>query len=207
MCDMTFIITRYAWQEQVFYGGDVKGESAMKTFNDIGTSVVHTFQVTFQLHVLKKCFLLNESQQINNDGPWKAPHVEVDIDWPHQVGNDKPLGKWLLYLEGVPIVESTSGGECTISKELVNPLKLKAHEDAASLTASSLQQDRVFNKRTNKSHTFAMEYREKSSTEKKPTGDENILNRVRRDRSMIIRADKLVDVDGKKTNTVTMVIK
>lgn len=148
--------------------------------------------------------------KINNDGPWKAPHVEVDIDWPHQVGNDKPLGKWLLYLEEKPSVESTSGGECTISENLVNPLNLKAHAEAASLTAPVMLQDPAFIKRSNKSHTFAMEYREKSSSsfssnEKKSSSDEILLNRVRRDRSMIIRADKLVDVDGKKTNTVTMV--
>lgn len=110
----------------------------------------------------------------------------------------------------MPVVESTSSGECTVSKELVNPLKLKAHAEAASLTSPVMLQDPAFIKRSNKSHTFAMEYREKSSssfssTEKKASNEENVLNRVRRDRSMIIRADKLVDVDGKKTNTVTMV--
>lgn len=31
--------------EQVFYGGEVKGESAMTYFDDIGTRVVHTYQV------------------------------------------------------------------------------------------------------------------------------------------------------------------
>lgn len=68
-------------------------------------------------------------------------------------------------------------------------------------------QDPAFLKRSNKSYTFAMEHREKSSFSsfEKKSSDENVLNRVRRDRSMIIRADKLVDVDGKKTNTVTMV--
>lgn len=29
----------------MFYGGEVKGESAMEYFDDIGTRVVHTYQV------------------------------------------------------------------------------------------------------------------------------------------------------------------
>lgn len=39
---MTF---RAARPEQVFYGGEVKGESAMTYFDDIGTRVIHTYQV------------------------------------------------------------------------------------------------------------------------------------------------------------------
>lgn len=31
--------------EQVFYGGEVKGESAMTYFDDVGTRIVHTYQV------------------------------------------------------------------------------------------------------------------------------------------------------------------
>lgn len=64
-------------------------------------------------------------------------------------------------------------------------------------------------KRPNKTHSI-IEYREKLSSfssEKKPSNDEtsSSLNRVRRDRSMIIRAEKLTDKDGKKTNIVSMV--
>lgn len=150
-------------------------------------------------------------KQVNNDGPWRAPYVEVDIDWPHQVGNDKPLGKWLLYLEELPIVEGN--GECTVSEKLVNPLNLKIKEQPASMMAPALMADPALlrTNRINKSHSF-VEYREKmsqseksSSSEKKSSNDENVLNRVRRDRSMIIRAEKLIDKDGKKTNIVSMV--
>lgn len=133
--------------------------------------------------------------------------MEVDIDWPHQVENDKTLGKWLLYLEEVPIVDSTTGGSCTISKDLVNPLKLKAFDEPSSLTAPATLQDPNFLRRSNKSHTFTRDKSSFSSAEKKSPSEENVLNRVRRDRSMIIRADKLIDADGKKTNTVTMVRK
>lgn len=147
-------------------------------------------------------------QQINNDGPWRAPYVEVDIDWPHQVGNDKPLGKWLLYLEELPIVEGTGGGECTVAEHLINPLKLKIREQPANFMAPALTQDPALMKRPNRTHSFA-EYREKSSSsfslsEKKSSNEETVLNRIRRDRSMIIRAEKLVDEDGKK-DIVSMV--
>lgn len=147
--------------------------------------------------------------QINNLGPWRAPYVEVDIDWPHQVGNDKPQGKWLLYLEELPIVEGTGGGDCTVAGHGVNPLNLKIKEPASSFMAPALMQDPALMKRINKSHMFATEYREKSSSafseEKKTESGEVTLNRVRRDHSMIIRAEKLVDKDGKKTNIVSMV--
>lgn len=147
--------------------------------------------------------------QINNDGPWRAPFVEVDIDWPHQVGNDKPLGKWLLYLEDLPIVEGTGGGECTVSDRLVNPLNIKAKESSSISMAAAMIEDPALMKRHNKSVAFT-EYREKSASsfssyEKKTSSEENVLNRIRRDRSMIIRAEKLIDKDGKKSNIVSMV--
>ena len=33
--------------EQSFYGGEIKGESAMEYLDDIGSSVVHTYQVIY----------------------------------------------------------------------------------------------------------------------------------------------------------------
>lgn len=144
--------------------------------------------------------------QINNLGPWRAPYVEVDIDWPHQVGNDKPQGKWLLYLESIPIVEGS--GECTVADRQVNPLDLKIKEpEMASFMAASLREDPALMKR-NKSHSYSVEYSEKSShsvSSEKIAKEENLLNRIKRDRSMIIRAEKLTDNDGKKTNIVSMV--
>lgn len=125
------------------------------------------------------------------------------------MGNDKPLGKWLLYLEDLPIVEGTGGGECTVSDRLINPLKIKMKESITSFMAPALTQDPALIKRPNKSFAFTG-YREKatssfSSYEKKSSSEENVLNRVRRDRSMIIRAEKLIDQDGKKSNIVSMV--
>jgi hypothetical protein len=64
---------RFARPPQVFYGGEIKGESAMKDLDDIGTSVIHTFQVY-------------------NDGPWRSPYVEVFI------GNLKNLMNFILLI-------------------------------------------------------------------------------------------------------------
>ncbi|CAH0585673.1 unnamed protein product [Chrysodeixis includens] len=99
------LIKGVARPEQVFYGGEIKGESAMTYFDDIGTRVVHTYQVF-------------------NEGPWHVSSVQVVIQWPHQLASDGPQGKWLLYPEDVPTVdgEADQNGEC-FARE-INPLNL-----------------------------------------------------------------------------------
>lgn len=77
---------RLARPELVLYGGLVKGESAMKYKDEIGSRVLHTYQVY-------------------NEGPWKVSNLEILVDWPFQVANDKPIGKWLLYMEEKPYIE------------------------------------------------------------------------------------------------------
>ncbi|KAG5684851.1 hypothetical protein PVAND_014061 [Polypedilum vanderplanki] len=177
-------IEGYARPQQVFYGGEIKGESAMNHLEDIGSLVIHTFQVY-------------------NHGPWRAPYVEVDIDWPHQVGNDKEQGKWLLYLEDFPIIEGAQGSCTNLS---INPLNLSKKPSTQKL-AALIEEPALMRRPSNKSITFAA-YKQKisidSSSHEKQTSDNGALNRVKRDRAMIIRAEKLTDSDGKKTNIVTM---
>lgn len=170
-----------AEREQSFYGGEVKGESAMKYLDDIGPIVQHTFQ-------------------IYNAGPWRAPYVEVFILWPHQVANDKPQGKWLLYLEDKPIVEGAGGGECDARGEVFNPLKLLQRAQPAELRMASEEGMARFSRftiRQNENKTMNVIGSKSEST--------RTLNRVRRDRSMVIRAERLVDKEGKKTDIVNMV--
>ena len=146
--------------------------------------------------------------QIYNSGPWKAPHVEVFIDWPYQVGNDKPLGKWLLYLEEIPFIEGAGGGVCSLvdSSNSINPLGLTRKPlDSVGMLSAPLMDEPALLRRSNKSYNFAINQKS-SSYEEKHSSESTVLNRVKRDRAMIIRADKLVDSDGKKTNIVTMVI-
>jgi hypothetical protein len=86
------------------YGGEVRGESAIKYLDEIGTRIDHVYQV-------------------GNDGPSTASRLSILIDWPIQVENGKDQGKWLLYLIDQPVVEGD--GECVLQSDFINPLKLK----------------------------------------------------------------------------------
>lgn len=60
--------------------------------DDVGSRVVHTYQAY-------------------NAGPWRLRDLEVHIKWPFQVANNKPQGKWLLYLDDNPVVEGKSSAK------------------------------------------------------------------------------------------------
>lgn len=72
--------------EQVFYGGEVVGESAIEYLEQIGMEVTHKYN-------------------IDNGGPWRVDEFQVEVEWPHQVENGKEKGKWLLYMTEPPIVD------------------------------------------------------------------------------------------------------
>lgn len=72
--------------EQVFYGGEVVGESAIKHFDQIGHEVTHKYVV-------------------DNAGPWRVDELQVEVLWPYQVENGKEKGKWLLYMTEHPMVD------------------------------------------------------------------------------------------------------
>lgn len=90
--------------KEVTYSGVIKGETAMHSLSDIGNKVVHTYEVI-------------------NDGPSRASHFNLEIRWPHQVGNNNSWaeGKWLLYMERVEII---GDGECFVPSDAVNVLNL-----------------------------------------------------------------------------------
>ncbi|XP_046412841.1 integrin alpha-PS1 isoform X1 [Neodiprion fabricii] len=93
--------------QRTYYGGLVIGESAIKHLHEVGPKVSHVYEVF-------------------NEGPWKVNIVEVHISWPYEVANDKPHGKWLLYLEELPTVQASGGGQCSLPYEHdVNPLGLQ----------------------------------------------------------------------------------
>lgn len=175
------------WQlpEQSFYGGDVRGESAMDYIEDVGTAVQHTYQ-------------------IYNDGPWRVPYLNVKIKWPHQVANDKDKGKWLLYLADKIVIEGVTG-EC--STDGINPLNLPKRPNLLLDFAgepAELMDYRSYIAKFNKSQAVLAESSEKRPKKSKESSG-RILNRVRRDHAVIIRAERLVDKDGKKADIVTMV--
>ena len=58
----------------------------MNFMDEIGSRILHTYQVF-------------------NKGPWRVGTVDIHFEWPFQVANNKPQGKWLLYMEDIPTVE------------------------------------------------------------------------------------------------------
>lgn len=93
--------------DQIWYGGLVRAESAMRIMSDIGSKLTHTFQVT-------------------NDGPWHVEDFNVLIEWPQRlVTSTQPLGKRLLYLAEAPEVTPPGLGECFVNPKYINALGLR----------------------------------------------------------------------------------
>lgn len=95
----------------LLYGGEIIGESQMKHLEDIGSRVTHKYQ-------------------IDNNGNWDLNDLRVSIRWPIQVspgpGVTNRPGKWLLYLESVPVVSGIGiKGYCAVlDMTKVNELNL-----------------------------------------------------------------------------------
>ncbi|XP_044728247.1 integrin alpha-PS1 isoform X2 [Chrysoperla carnea] len=154
-----------ATRTNIIYGGEIKGESAMKYGDDVGSNVTHLYQVV-------------------NNGPWKVAQLTVEVFWPYQVANNKPQGKWLLYLEKPPIVEATNGGggECYLTGDQINPLNLTSHPGA---------QEAPLNLRMGSMYSNYQQYQPQR-------------RRTRRDTEVIIKSHKITDKDGFKREVVTM---
>jgi len=99
--------------EKVFYGGEVRGESAMKDVTEIGPLVDHRYLV-------------------KNYGPSMVDVLTVKISWPYQVENHKPQGKWLLYLTGHPVVKNGAGSCRLPTGYAPNPLNLNSTQSEES---------------------------------------------------------------------------
>ncbi|XP_050701483.1 integrin alpha-PS1-like isoform X4 [Eriocheir sinensis] len=106
--------------EQVFYGGEVVGESAIKHFDEIGMEVTHKYSV-------------------ENGGPWRVDELQVEILWPYQVENGKAEGKWLLYMTEHPTVDGV--GECEIDPSYINPLNLRRPRTEAQIHEVDLERE------------------------------------------------------------------
>lgn len=179
-------IKGWAVPEQSFYGGDVRPESAIEYLDDIGKPVQHTYQ-------------------IYNEGPWRVPYLDIEIQWPIQAAGEHDHNKWLLYLEEKPHIEGV-GGDCSAdSMAFINPLKLSRRPLLMDVlgTEPTSEYSRSEGSQKNKSYSVFAESSEKSSQSKYSTSSH--LNRVRRERNMPVKSERLVDSDGKKTDIVHMV--
>uniref|UniRef100_A0A8C9SFF3 Integrin subunit alpha 6 n=1 Tax=Scleropages formosus TaxID=113540 RepID=A0A8C9SFF3_SCLFO len=84
--ELLLSVTGVAKPSQVFFGGDVKGESAMKSEEEIGSLINYEFRI------------INLGKPLKSFGT-----ASLNIQWP----KENAVGKWLLYLVRI----STSGLE------------------------------------------------------------------------------------------------
>ncbi|KAJ7389987.1 integrin [Desmophyllum pertusum] len=94
-------------EEQVSYGGEVVGESAMVRADDIGNEVKHKYFV-------------------KNRGPDPVPSTEVIIQWPFEA----PSGKHLLYL--IDVQADDKRVECDFKAGQLNMLGLETSSNGGS---------------------------------------------------------------------------
>lgn len=87
---------------QTYFKGQVMGESAMKTVQDVGSPVEFVFTVK------------NEGEPLND-----LVSLILAVDWPYEVTN----GKWLLYLTEV-LVKTKGVTSCQPKGDIINPLNL-----------------------------------------------------------------------------------
>uniref|UniRef100_A0A182M095 Uncharacterized protein n=1 Tax=Anopheles culicifacies TaxID=139723 RepID=A0A182M095_9DIPT len=176
-------ISGKALPEQVFYGGghaQVMGESAIHSLDEIGMPVQHKYQARYKTPALLVLY---------NDGPWRAPYVRLEIEWPLQVANNKPQGKWLLYLDALPKLDMSG-----IMNEGSSPCEVlpKNEPDGAVVpgTGGSLVNPLGLPDRSGGS-TLARSLTRSNYTQMRAA-------RVRRDRAMVLRpqpSDGAVQMD------------
>ena len=109
--------------DQVYYGSPgarLRGESALQDVAEIGPLVDHRYLV-------------------KNYGPSMVDVLTVRISWPFQVENNKPQGKWLLYLTSHPLVKNGAGSCRLPPGQFPNPLNLSAHNEPAHRMAAQRQ--------------------------------------------------------------------
>ncbi|XP_072417771.1 integrin alpha-3b isoform X1 [Chiloscyllium punctatum] len=91
--------------QQTYFSGTVIGESAIKTFEAIGSPVDFTFEVT------------NHGEPLGDLGT-----LYLDFSWPYEISN----GKWLLYLTEIEM-NGTESQYCQPVGNIVNELSLKGN--------------------------------------------------------------------------------
>ncbi|XP_041979376.1 integrin alpha-PS1 isoform X2 [Aricia agestis] len=181
------LIKGAARPEQVFYGGEIKGETAMTYFDDIGTRVIHTYQLF-------------------NEGPWRVSSVQVVISWPHQVASENEQGKWLLYPEDVPTVDGEadqSNGECFIAESSINPLKLTTRPGTSEPLLDNLELDPFLS--YGKLSASSREKEQNTTYKKVVEYSTSTENKIRRKRENdIVKAEAYTDKDGQRKHVVNM---
>ncbi|VVC46162.1 Hypothetical protein CINCED_3A016546 [Cinara cedri] len=162
--------------ERVFYGGQVKDNFVVKYPDDVGSRVLHTYQVF-------------------NSGPWKVSNLEVHIDWPYQVASHT-TGKGLLYLDEKPYVEALSGGECYMSQGQVNPLGLPMRPGIQEMPLDTIRSENI-------ALNNLMSSKLSTNMIKNSSGG-YYQNRIRREQNYIIQPETYIKENEKHLEIVKM---
>lgn len=184
-----FRSAKVAWSS---YGGPIIGESAIKKLVDVGPKVVHVYQVF-------------------NDGPWKVNSLDVVISWPYEVANDKPHGKWLLYLEETPVMQgkeivNSAYNRCNVEKKIVQLLIIATILCYLDGIECQVPQGRV--NPLNLLGSIGMEDIDPLFPAKtNPSIETNQTNHVRRrrDTEKVVTTKIIIDKDGHRKSVVSMV--
>nr|XP_045007857.1 integrin alpha-7 isoform X4 [Jaculus jaculus] len=105
--ELPLSIAGVATPQQLFFSGEVRGESAMRSERDVGSKVKYEVTVS------------NQGQSLNTLGS-----AFLNIMWPHEIAN----GKWLLY----PMRVELEGGQGPGRKGLCSPRPNILHLDVDS---------------------------------------------------------------------------
>ncbi|XP_028642482.1 integrin alpha-7 [Grammomys surdaster] len=105
--ELPLSISGVATPQQLFFSGEVKGESAMRSERDVGSRVKYEVTVS------------NQGQSLNTLGS-----AFLNIMWPHEIAN----GKWLLY----PMRVELEGGQGPEKKGICSPRPNILHLDVDS---------------------------------------------------------------------------
>ncbi|XP_017277781.1 integrin alpha-6 [Kryptolebias marmoratus] len=126
-------ITGQVQPSQVYFSGEVRGESAMKTESDIGSAITHQFRI------------INRGKPLTDVGI-----ATLNIDWPKETAD----GKWLLYLmkissKGVENIKCSPNKEINLlHKEAVNSRKRRSAGNSQKGIDGTIS--RLLNKKNNK---------------------------------------------------------
>ncbi|XP_042304579.1 integrin alpha-7 isoform X2 [Sceloporus undulatus] len=101
--ELPLSVAGMAEPQQLFYSGEVRGESAMKKESEVGSPVLYKVTVT------------NRGQSLNTLGS-----AFLNVMWPHEIAN----GKWLLYPLKLELELSTQPQQRKTCYPEPNPLHL-----------------------------------------------------------------------------------
>ncbi|XP_078545298.1 integrin alpha-7 isoform X1 [Lissotriton helveticus] len=108
--ELQLSVTFSATPNRLFFGGNIVGESAIKTEQDVGSLVDLNVTVSKSGRSLKT-----------------LGSAFLNLMWPHEISN----GKWLLYPISVQLEESQSNAKCTPANA-INPLNLTSSSTSRS---------------------------------------------------------------------------